>query len=111
MPSTASSASSSATRRSSSSSVVVAGSRWSRPIIPTSFDIFSLLRVYTRLAGSSPQRTTARPGGRPCAAAKRATSAFTPSRTVWLMALPSIVRAVMAAELNPEPRGAPAPRP
>ena len=31
---------------------------------------------------------------------KRATSAFTPSRTVWLMALPSIVRAVMARSVS-----------
>src|SRR4051812_44873410 len=56
------------------------------------------------LAGSSPTSTVARPGRRPVRAVNASTSRATCARTRAAMALPSMMRAVMAGTLAPGQR-------
>ena len=75
MPSTAGSALSLLMQACTSVAGVVAA-RWApRLRMPIRLQAFSLLATYTPLAGSSPTRSTASPGGRPAASSPAATTA------------------------------------
>ncbi len=95
IPWTVSSALSRATRSSSSDSGVDAGRSIWRESNPASEAAFPLLRTYTWDAGSSPTRTTVRPGRTPVRAMSSAARSLTPARTDAAMAFPSISFAVI----------------